>query len=69
MEWNPVTDTLHRALQDDVELLIWREPDAWAWAAIRITGPNSEANVVLGTGEGDSEEEARAKAEHHANDE
>jgi hypothetical protein len=68
VEWNPVTDSLHRAVHGGVELLVWREPDSWAWAAFRITGPNSEANVVLGTGEGESEEEAKAKAEHHARD-
>ena len=63
MEWNPVTETLHRAVSEDLEFLVWREPDSWAWAVIRLNDPNPEANVVLGTGEADSEEEAKAKAE------
>lgn len=68
MEWNPVTETLHRAVHGHVEFLVWREPDSWAWAAIRITDPNPEANVVLFTGEAESAEDAKAKAEHHAKD-
>ena len=49
MEWNPVTETLHRTVHRDLECLVWREPDSWAWAVIRVTNPNPESNVVLGT--------------------
>ena len=66
MEWNPVTETLHRVVSGDLELLAWNEPDAWAWAVIRVSGPDPERNVVLGTGEAGSEEEAKTKAERHA---
>ena len=66
MEWNPVTETLHRTVHRDLECLVWREPDSWAWAVIRVTDPNPESNVVLGTGEAESEEEAKAKAEKRA---
>jgi hypothetical protein len=66
MEWNPVTETLHRAPHGDLELLVWTQPDSWAWAVIRVRGPNPEANVVLGTGEAGSEEDAKAKAQKHA---
>ena len=65
-EWNPVTETLHRAVQGDVELLVWREPDPWAWAVIRAR--DSQTNVVLGTGEAESEEDAKTRAEDHIDD-